>query len=161
MNPVAIGIIAALAAAGVIAAVVLLRRRARPKGGEALYRGQAQFPQAGRFEVTFVLTADQREIRGVNVKISGLELPAAVGSPAGGAPKTSISHPGRHSVQNGVARVNMGGSGWMDLTLGGGKAEGTITYTYIKRNAYQQNGFSRDLSFSLGTAPIAFEAQPQ
>ena len=75
------------------------------------------------------------------------------------ASKASISHAGRHPVQNGVARVNMGGSGWIDLTLGGGRAAGSITYTYIKEDAYQQNGFSRDLSFSLGTAPVSFEAQ--
>jgi len=162
MNP-ATGIIIALAAVGILVAVILLRRNARPKEGEVLYKGQADFPQASQFEASFVLTADGREIRAVNVKISGLRLPTNANfcgaNVSGGSVKASVNHAGRHPVQNGVARVNMGSSGWMDLTLGGGKAVGSVTYTYVKENAYLQNGFSRDLRFSLGTAPISFEAQ--
>jgi hypothetical protein len=145
-------------------ALVLSSCAVKLEEGEVMYRGYASFPDVESMEVSFVLTADKSEIRGVHVKFSGLDFtvesqPGYHGTLIRNNVSENMTFGNRYPVVNGKVEATLANSGTLTMTIDD-DAAGTLDYIYFEMNAYTPSNSSmkEDLLYPLGTSEITFNA---
>ena len=125
-----------------------------------LFKGNANFENIQRFEVSFLLSEDKSEIYDLKIIITELEVTARYHNmeikSGVGSQTTTFIQP--YPVKDNKVNVSLGKNGNLSFEFSNNNATGTIAYTYIISGQSGQNSYP-DIPVDLGRKPISFRAQ--
>lgn len=120
-----------------------------PGEGERLYIGAAEFEQAERLYVAFVLSADNKSIHDVLIRAEGVAVSNTLGV------TVTESFSGIYPLERKSTDIRLGKSGLTGLTIQKGEASGRIRYVFTY---YSTSGaFPTESDLEFGDAPVAFK----
>ena len=123
------------------------------KPGETLLVGTADFREANKFIVSFILSEDGEEAHSLIVTIEGLSLEHRSGNSLTTIQtgRSEVRYIGTHQVTDGKLDISMRGFELL-LEVDGKGAEGSVTYAY----SYRPSGSGQEIMIEMGTQPIKF-----
>jgi hypothetical protein len=123
--------------------------------GETLYQGVARLDHCDGVTVSFILSADQSEIRSVSFQLKNLSVTTTSGNSQTTITVDSVlsTLSGVYKVIDGSVDISAGAGTQLTLTgIGSQEATGTLQYTYTSYGTTTE-------TFDLGTVPITVARQ--
>lgn len=130
-----------------------------PVGGERLYIGGADVPQAKKLYVSFVLSTDGTEMHDLTIYLTDLKIRIESGSTVTKVTGGSVTeqYQGTFAVSDNAFAINLGRTQITDFTMTGDTASCVLAYVYHYSSSIGSSVPSIDVPFDVAT--VAFQRQ--